>query len=210
MKNLQQAVEGYDYCITNLAQKLNIYICANLSPYRYDHSLTVAKISLELGKRENLPKHTLQKLLLAALAHDITKEKPVKFHMDIFKKYRVLRYLKLPPTIYHAKSAPYYIQEQFKIKNDEIAHAIFFHSTGCKNMPLFSRIIFSADYLASLKLNINDSIFSKSTAELCFDKNNATLNHLLSKKMPVQPDSVNFYNILLQELAHGKKIANLR
>lgn len=214
--SLKDILQGYVENIPETIFAINRYLADNLSTYRYEHSLMVLSIALQLArvqsagvqlkKRTKEPAKILENskkthsLIVAALAHDITKEEPKDFHLGIFKKYKQKKYKDYPFALYHAKSAPYFLQERFQIKEREVHHAISYHSTGCKSMPLLSRLVFSADYLASAKDIVLEKEILKPLHELCMEKTSGTIERLVLRKSPVQPESVNFYNILLREI----------
>ncbi|MDH4262573.1 MAG: HD domain-containing protein [Spirochaetia bacterium] len=178
---------------------INNFLITNISTKRYEHSLKTVEFAIQLASQNKFENKGINKLILAALSHDITKEKPPEFHVEIFIKYKCQNLLNLPKAIYHSKSAPFFIGELFNIKDDDISHAISHHSTGCAEMPLFSRIIFSADFLASQNSASSMKLLKLNLQDLCLEKASTTIKYLLSEKLPVQPESINFYNILLSE-----------
>jgi predicted HD superfamily hydrolase involved in NAD metabolism len=186
-----------------IAKNINDYLVKNLSPYRYEHSLRTLEFALRLALRDRLEKTLVQKLVVAATAHDITKEKPPEFHKNLFKKFHREDLAGLPPALYHSKSAPYVLREEFNIQDEFISHAIMYHSTGCADMPPLSRIIFGADFLASLEPVALNQWLKATLPELCMEKARSTISYLLSEKLPVQPESINFYNVLISETRKG-------
>jgi len=207
MISLDHILKDFHHFASPKAEKINNFLQDNLSAYRYHHTLSTVKFAMQLGYRENFDNTLIDMLLIAALGHDITKEKSPEFHRSLFSKYNRTDFIALPEAIFHSKSAPYFINEKFNIDDPAIFHAIFYHSTGCENMPLFSRIIFCADYLASQEHwseNEDKSITDEKISEtmltnLCIQKVCYSITCLISKKLPVQPESLNFYNKLISE-----------
>jgi|GEM_PF-1776640 len=218
MLSLEKILGRYSLKPAPKSVEIDEYLRSNLSPYRYEHSLKVLEFALDLAvpvtdmpeneiAQNQHPVDLLSRLTLAALAHDITKEQPPEFHLELFKKYQRPDYAELPRTLFHSKSAVFLLAEKFHVKDEMVSHAISYHSTGCTDMPRFSRIIFCADYLATKDhTGGRDAppsagpVDTESLTRLCLEKITATITWLLGKKLPVQPESINFYNILVKEM----------
>lgn len=206
--NLTNLLREFKIPKTEDIENIHQYIFNNLSPYRYEHSLQVLDIAAHLAIKNHVEHDLIQKIFVAALAHDITKEQPAVFHKNIFKKYNVEHYGDQPEPLYHSRSAVLFLLENFHIQDPVISHAIFNHSTGCESMPLFSRIIFCADYIASQNHDNIEETINKNLTDLCLDKITSTLSYLVNKKLPVQPESINFYNKLIYESWKRNETAN--
>ena len=117
-----------------------------LKPSRYVHTLGVANMAYALAVKWNYPPVTAQ---VAGLLHDCAKcisdekrlsvcEKNNIPITDIERKY---------PHLLHGKVGAYYCKSKYDIFDQQIAHAISVHTTGCPNMNLLDKIIFVADYI---------------------------------------------------------------
>lgn len=117
-----------------------------LKPSRYVHTLGVANMAYALAVKWNYPPVTAQ---VAGLLHDCAKcisdekrlsvcEKNNIPITDIERKY---------PHLLHGKVGAYYCMSKYDIFDQQIAHAISVHTTGCPNMNLLDKIIFVADYI---------------------------------------------------------------
>jgi len=95
------------------------------------------------------------KLRIAALLHDITKEKSVDEHAALAAKYAIpLTDLeKSAPKILHSKTAPPLARETFNEKlgfcvvDDAVCDAIRTHTTGGAQMSLIGKLLYLADYI---------------------------------------------------------------
>ena len=121
---------------------------AEISPFRYGHTLGVERMAAKLARIYCPEKESL--LRAAALLHDITKEKSVAEQMDIFEANGVKptkEQMSVIPTL-HALTAPLVIPKKYpQFACDELLDAIRYHSTGRENMTLSEKIIFLSDYI---------------------------------------------------------------
>lgn len=124
-------------------EKIDNYIKFHLSNDRYTHSLNVAKIA---GIYADIYKLDKDMVIAIALFHDACKE---------MEKVEQLTYIKdnnLDKNLLQEYNKPLRhgaIASDIAIKNfsftKEMAHAIYFHTTGCVNMSTLDKIIFLAD-----------------------------------------------------------------
>ena len=127
-------------------ERLDNEMQKELKPGRYIHTVGVANMAYSLAVRWNYPPVTAQ---VAGLLHDcakcITDEKRLsvceKNHIpvtDIERKY---------PHLLHGKVGAHYCKSKYNIYDEQVAHAISVHTTGCPDMNLLDKIIFVADYI---------------------------------------------------------------
>lgn len=136
-----------NYLYTNAdISRLDNEMKKELKPSRYVHTLGVAATAYDLAIRWNYPAVTAQ---VAGILHDCAKcisdEKRInvceKNHIpitDIERKY---------PHLLHGKVGAYYCKSKYDVYDEQVAHAIAVHTTGCPNMNLLDKIIFVADYI---------------------------------------------------------------
>ncbi len=113
-----------------------------LSEHRLAHSKSVAKLSYEIAKANNLEKPI--RYFIAGLFHDLGKDIPLEKQYELLKK-SFPEYVDAPKFSYHQFAGAVLAQEMFGIKDPDIIQAIEFHSTGNENMCLMSKIIYAAD-----------------------------------------------------------------
>ena len=95
------------------------------------------------------------KLRIAALLHDITKQKTPEEHAALAAKYRIpLSDMELAaPKVLHAKTAPPLARDFFNAKlgfcavDDAVCDAIRTHTTGGAQMSLIGKLLYLADYI---------------------------------------------------------------
>lgn len=95
------------------------------------------------------------KLRIAALLHDITKEKTVDEHTALAVQYRIplTDMERSAPKVLHAKTAPSVARAHINpllganIVDDAVCDAIRTHTTGAAQMSLLGKLLYLADYI---------------------------------------------------------------
>ena len=117
-----------------------------LKPSRYEHTLGVAYTASNLAMRYHAD---MNQAFLAGLLHDnaksISDDELLTFcenyNIEVTPTERVSKYL------LHAKVGAYHVKHTYHIEDQEIANAVYYHTTGRPNMSLLEKIIFTADYI---------------------------------------------------------------
>lgn len=130
----------YEFLSKNY-KELEIYLKNNLSSYRYNHILEVAKLAKKLAHKYHEDENDAY---LCGLLHDLTKE------WDREKTYNYMCYydcskINKPYPILHQYTCCYFLKEN-GFRNDKIIDAIYHHSTGKSNEKL-AKIIYLSDKL---------------------------------------------------------------
>ena len=117
------------------------------SEKRFSHIIGVEKETYELGKIF-LPEKS-EKLKLAGLLHDITKNFSYDKQIELCKEYKIMLDEYTVPKMLHSKTGCEFAKRTFgeDVVDDEIYSAIYYHTTGKENMSLFQAIIYLADYI---------------------------------------------------------------
>lgn len=168
------------------------------------------------------------KLRIAALCHDITKEKTPDEHAALAAKYRIpLSDMELSaPKVLHAKTAPPLAREVINdarnvcIVDDAVCDAIRTHTTGAAQMSLIGKLLYLADYIeetrtfadcVTLRHSFYDPLDAHNTSAqallrhldntlLCsFDM---TIRDLLEQHAPIDANTTAARNALLFASAH--------
>lgn len=136
-------------CITvSDIDALRAAIAQKLSGKRLAHTLGVEKEIARLGELY-LPQDILR-LRVSALLHDITKEKTAEAQIALCQELSIplTDEDRLSPKILHAWTAAEMIKRDFPMFADpDILLAIKQHTTGARGMPLFSKLLYLADYI---------------------------------------------------------------
>ena len=111
-----------------------------MSKRRYEHSLSVQNVSIELAKIHNL---NVFKASLAALLHDICKEMDVETS-NSYMELEDEAARSLHPNVHHQFVGARYVEEKLQIQDTDILDAIRYHTTGGLDNP-YVYILFIAD-----------------------------------------------------------------
>jgi len=116
-----------------------------MSPKRFNHTLGVVEKAVKLGKKYNI---NIEKLKIAALLHDISKESPKNYLQKICKNkfFHELSSEDIDQVeILHSYVGSLVAKEKYGIIDEDILNAIKYHTVGKKGLNLFGRIIYIAD-----------------------------------------------------------------
>lgn len=127
-------------------EEIQIKLKEVLKPSRYHHTLGVVETAEHLAVRHGCD---LVKAKYAAFLHDCAKCIDENEQIQICRKYGVeLSVSELENhALIHAKSGVVIAREVYGVEDDEILHAIGYHTTGCPDMSLLDKIIYIADYI---------------------------------------------------------------
>jgi HD superfamily phosphohydrolase YqeK len=189
---------------------LNVFIHgkAQLFEYHMHHIKLTANYALLLNRKlaANL---NAQKLKLAALAHDLMKERDhhdanyiewnglqiptdnnryVRMNLDILERYGMDEYFNTDVSL-HALAAMLFVLKELKIADDEVLFPIMFHSCPIisvyeklsKRIQTMVDIIMLSDKLSSnyLRINFRDQEVSIDLDQLVFGPSGNELNYTL-------------------------------
>ena len=193
------------------------------SEKRYNHTLGVQKEAYKLGTIF-LPEKA-EKLALAGLLHDITKDFTLQKQLELCRSYGIaVDENNIVPKLLHSKTGCEYAKHLFgDLIDSEIYDSINYHTTGRANMTLFEIIIYLADYIeegrtfgdcVTLREYFYDGIskaqdFSdklevlRKTLVLSFD---LTIQNLIRDGEPICSDTVLARNCFLDRLESLKQV----
>lgn len=120
-----------------------------LSPFRYDHSIRVAKEAKKLAKHYQINEN---KAYLTGLIHDMAKELTEEENIEWIKKGKQSNDLQKEEckNIKHADIGAVIAKEEYNL-DDDICNAIKYHTIGNKDMDMLAKIIFIADKIGRKK-----------------------------------------------------------
>lgn len=122
------------------------YVAHSMSEKRYQHSVSVAKLSAELAAAHGLD---VDAAYTAGMLHDICKQWPYEkakgWMQTLFPQY-----LEEAPAIWHGYLGAVYARRHYRLKNRRILNAIYHHVKGDCADPI-ARIIYMADKLDPLR-----------------------------------------------------------
>ena len=123
----------------------------NLSDFRYQHTLRVMEEAKKLAKRYQVSE---EKVIMAALLHDIAKEFSKIENKRWIEKYKLSTELLKEEyrNIIHAYIGAEVAKEKYA-NNKDIYNAIKYHTIGNKNMDTLAKVIFVADKIGRKTLS---------------------------------------------------------
>ncbi len=134
-------------------QEINHHFQKYHQEKRFEHSKNVVKMALKLNEIHKLYLKESQ-IIIAGLLHDYAKAYPLEEQKEILieqinnKIINVdLNEILKAPLIWHGFICPEIIKQKFKIQDEFISDAIFYHTTGKPMMSNLTKIIFLADYI---------------------------------------------------------------
>ena len=126
----------------------------HLSGKRLEHSLSVRDECAKLADMFGVTGEDRERLLTAAVLHDVTKEKKGKDQLALLEELGVEctpEQLASPKTL-HAISGAAFALREYPDQTDEIcARMIRSHTTGRPGMTLCEKLLYLADYIEPLR-----------------------------------------------------------
>ncbi len=131
-----------------------------LSPKRWRHSLSVAKLAYALAGQWGYPPF---RAYTAGLLHDIARELPEETLLAIAEAHclPVGEEERTYPILLHCAVGACLAKEIYGVRNEEILAAIAKHTVGDKEMSLLDKIIFIADKCEPLRMHEEAAVMRK-------------------------------------------------
>ena len=158
-------------------ESLREQVSKKLSSKRFVHVLGVEKMAAFLG--EKILPNMLDKLRVATLLHDISKEYSEAEHLLLAEKHN-LDFTEddmSSPVIWHSLTAGAVIVDEFSEYADEdVLSSVANHTVGKADMSLFDEIVFIADYVeegrtyekcVNVRTKLLDSIAKATSIDEC-------------------------------------------
>jgi len=160
--------------------KIQEYVKKQLSEKRYNHSVGVMERSKELAIKYGAD---VEKCAKIGIAHDIAKEIPEedKIKYCVENNIEIDDTEKINTTLLHAKIGKDIAIKKFDFTED-MGQAIANHTTGNKNMDIYSKILFIADR-TSIDRHFEDLDYLKSLEDKGIDE---AVLYILDKKIELQ------------------------
>lgn len=112
---------------------------------RWEHTLRVVETAAILAERFDADK---EKVDTASILHDYCKFWTAEELIFAIKQYKLPQDLLLyNQELWHGPVASVVASKELGIEDQEILHAIFYHTTGRPNMSLVEKVVFLADYI---------------------------------------------------------------
>ena len=116
----------------------------NLSGKRYRHTVNVAKLARKLAKRYGADE---EKAEVAALLHDICKERPKSELLQMLRDNAIMTQnaAEKPQSVWHAAAGMVYAATELGIEDPEILDAIACHTSARPGMTPVDKVLYMAD-----------------------------------------------------------------
>ncbi|SDM83086.1 putative HD superfamily hydrolase of NAD metabolism [Psychrobacillus sp. OK028] len=168
---------------------------------RFVHTKGVAVTAIQLAKKYG---EDVEKAEIAAILHDSVKYADTEWLRSIILSEKMNPLLlKFNQELWHAPVGSYVAKTEFQITDQDILHAIEFHTTGRAGMSKLEKIIYVSDMIEpGRKFSGVDLLREKAKVDL-EDAMTSCIKHsvsfLIEKKQPVFPDSFHCYNDMIQQ-----------
>ena len=183
--------------------KIKKQLKKTLDHKRYEHTLGVAYIAAALAMRYAIPgeksgsgRTLAENAFLAGLLHDCAKCMDNEKKLAYCKKHKisVSHFEESNPFLLHAKVGQHLAREEFHVKDEDILHAICYHTTGRPGMSLLEKIIFIADYIEPGRTQAPNLEEIRSTAFQSLDRTmvmilSDTLEYLKQHENKIDPQT---------------------
>ncbi|PZE22758.1 bis(5'-nucleosyl)-tetraphosphatase (symmetrical) YqeK [Paenibacillus xerothermodurans] len=169
---------------------------------RWEHSLGVMEAAVALSRRFGGPE---DKAYTAAILHDVVKYWPVNDQRDIIREYNLpADLLDYDKELWHAHAGAVVAQRDYGVDDENVLHAIRYHTTGRPGMTKLEKIICLADYIEPGRdfpgvHNIRE-IAEHSVEKALLKAFDGTILFLLEKGKKVYPLTILTRNSLIEEL----------
>ncbi len=196
-----------------MMEQLKKSIAVYMTGKRLLHTLAVERECRNLSEIYDLDKPNAERLSVAALLHDITKDMKTENQIILCERYGipVREEDRLSPKTFHAKTGAFFAREKFPAITDQVvAGCIRWHTTGCAIMSLPEKLLYLADYIEETRdfsdcIELRKYFYSRigmsdklkllnETMILSFDM---TIKNLLAEGSIINPETVASRNHLL-------------
>ncbi len=194
--------------------RLREEIRGEMGAWRLSHTLAVEEEAKAIAKWY-LPQN-IAEISAAALLHDVTKECSTEEQIALCERYGlpVTDEELASPKILHAKTAAAVITDRYSAyAREEILDAVGKHTTGAREMSLFAKILYLADYTEKTRtfpdcIRLREYFWSKPLAEMTDEERRRhldktlllsfemTLTDLLREGRPIASDTRAAYEAL--------------
>lgn len=196
--------------IKNTIKAVNLYVKKTLSPYRYTHSVNVAKTARKIAQQYGLSKKNCRRAYLAGLSHDMCKEmKDTELLKTAARDgFPISAFEQHTPNILHGRAAAVLLAEKFNVTDERILSAVREHTIGSDNPRKISKIIMIADKIEpgrpqaeKMQKKIKGLSLNETLHAVIFEVN----NHLEKKGEAMHPKTKKMYKALSKRLHRGSR-----
>ncbi|WEV60656.1 bis(5'-nucleosyl)-tetraphosphatase (symmetrical) YqeK [Streptococcaceae bacterium ESL0729] len=177
-------------------------IKAQMSNHRFKHVLSVEETARKLAKIYGVDE---DKAALAGLLHDYAKELSEGEFKKLIARYELdPDLLNWGNNVWHGMVGIYKIKEDLGLEDADILEAIRIHTVGSASMTTLAKIVYVADYIEPHRdfpgVDKARKLAKKDLDAAVAFETQRTVEHLLSKKVRVYPQTIETYNAYISYL----------
>jgi len=182
-----------------------LHVKPHLTEKRFEHTIRVADTALSLAEKYGVSKEQAE---LAAIFHDYAKYRPVaELRRWVESSYLPKDLLQYHHELWHGPVGSMLIELEYGIHDQDVKSAIYYHTTGRKDMSPLELVIFVADYIEpGRQFPGLDEVRQMAKLDLVKSAwmiSRNTINFLMSKNQPIYPDTFYAYNDLTNKVYGG-------
>ncbi|WP_284638645.1 bis(5'-nucleosyl)-tetraphosphatase (symmetrical) YqeK [Paenibacillus silviterrae] len=179
-----------------------------MPPKRWEHTLGVMQTAVKLAGQYGADP---EKAELASILHDVCKYWPVE------EQAKALRdvsdpgdWLDYDKELWHAPAGAIVAKERYGVTDEDVLHAIRYHTSGRIGMSLLEKIVCLADYIEPGRdfpgVNNIREIAEHSVEKALVAGFDGTISFLLEKGKRIYPLTVLARNGLIEEIQAAEKL----
>ena len=168
-----------------------------LSEKRYRHSLAVADAAVRLAKQYGADE---EKAYTAGILHDIMKDLPPEEQIKQMMHYDIVLtdVERSGQKLWHAMLGAAYAENELHVEDQDVLHAIRYHTTGRAHMTLLEKVLFVADFISSdrdypgvekIRRAAGESLLEAMLSGMTY-----TIQDLAERRLAIHPDTIAAYN----------------
>lgn len=181
----------------------------HLTEKRFYHSRCVAKEAARLAARYGAD---VEKARLAGILHDVMKDTPPEEQLKIMDEFGIILEKRESPVPkpWHGAAGAAYLWGVLGVEDRELLAAVECHTWGKKDMTLFEKVLFVADYISADRdypgIEEMRAAADRSLEEAIVKGVAWTLSDVAGQGKPLDPDSVFAYDDALRALKSGREL----
>ena len=182
------------------------YLKARLSQKRYIHSKNVSEASVMLAKK--FGGTDVETARFAGLVHDICKEEPedVQYTLMMQSSMDVCMEERKAFKVWHGIAGAELLRTKFGVTDEDVLHAVRFHTVGRAGMSNLEKIVYLADMI-SAERDYPDVDEMRRLVDVGMDEAMEyalvySIRDLTERRQAVHPDTLAAYNELVMSRKH--------
>ncbi|MBV8172558.1 MAG: bis(5'-nucleosyl)-tetraphosphatase (symmetrical) YqeK [Candidatus Eremiobacteraeota bacterium] len=174
---------------------------AQLAPARYRHVLGVARMAERLARRYGVSREAMR---VAGVLHDIAREWPPERLLAYAREHdlAISELEQASPILLHAKVGAHIAAVEFGVTDHDTLAGIATHTVAQPGMSAAQKIMFVADTVEPSRTYERrgqlEALALRSLDEGLLGCVSASIEYLLSRGVPIAPQTLEVYNTLVR------------